>query len=155
MGRHLLALAAALPLAAGCTMSHTQYAEANFVPGDAAASEGDGVELLGHVYANSWGIYVFAKLPYVAGGIDEDGQPEWRYFEDVVKIETAVDLLEAEALRRGATHVVDLKSDWISEWSAPSLIFWIVETEVSATALRVTGEAPPEALPLGPRRRAR
>lgn len=120
--------------------------QSQFVPGT-SPGERD-VQNVGHVYGNSWGIFVFAQLPYLSGGIDEDGEPRWYYFEDRVRVETAVDLLKAEARRQGATHLIDLKSDWISEWSAPTLIFWIVETEASATALKVTGEAPPGALPL-------
>ena len=151
MRRQLLPLLALLPLATGCVMSQTQYVESNFVQAEVEDSDQDedGVEVLGHVYANSWGIYLFAKLPYLAGGIDEEGQPEWQYFADVVEVQTVVDLLEAEALRHGATHVIDLESDWISEWSAATLIFWIVEAQASATALRVTGEAPLDAIPIG------
>lgn len=136
-------------------MSQTQFVETGFAPAEPSApdaasrNEGD-VAVIGHVYANSWGMYVFAKLPYVAGGIDDEGHPEWRWFADVVEVETVVRLLEAEALRQGATHVLDLKSDWISEWSPASLIFWIVEAQASATAIRVTGEAPPDAIPIGP-----
>jgi len=73
-----------------------------------------GVEAIGHIYANSWGIYVFAKLPYLSGGIDGDGYPEWQYFRDVVEVETVVALLRAEAQRQGTTHLLDLDSNWIS-----------------------------------------
>ena len=151
MRKPALAMLALLPLGTGCTMSHVQFVDAPFEPATAPdAATAAGTQVLGHLYANSWGYYVFAKLPYLSGGVDEDGRPEWRYFEDAVKVETVVTLLEAEARRRGATHLVDLKSDWLSEWAAPSLIFWIVETQASATALRVSGEAPAGAIPLGP-----
>ena len=144
--RRLLIVALTLVLllggSTGCTMSQVQYVE---------LTSGQGVTAtvaIGHIHANSWGLYAFAELPFVAGGLDQDGWPVWRYFTDVVRVETAVALVEAEAVRRGATHLVDLQTDWLSEWSPTSLIFWIFEVEASATAIRVTGDAPAGAIPL-------
>ena len=145
----VLILATLVSLSTGCIMSQVQFVASSDdvqLPGDEPSASDDGV--LGHVYASCWGIYLLARLPCVAGGIDEDGQPVWRYFKDVVEVQTVVDLLRAEALRRGATHLVDLESHWISEWSAVSLVFWVVETEASANAIRVTGAPPVGAIPL-------
>ena len=145
----VLILAALVSLCTGCVMSQVQFVASSSdvqLPGDGASTSDDCV--LGHVYANSWGIYFLGKIPCVAGGIGEDGQPVWRYFKDVVEVQTVVDLLRAEALRRGATHLIDLKSDWTSAWSQFTIVFWIIETEASANAIRVTGAPPAGAIPL-------
>jgi hypothetical protein len=129
-------------------MSHVQFVESSVAQPAADDVRASDDRVLGHVYANSWGIYVLAKIPYLAGGISREGRPVWSFFEDAVRVQTVVDLLRAEALRRGATHLVDLESNWISEWSAATFVFWIVEAEASANAIRVTGTPPPGAIPL-------
>ncbi|MFT7671435.1 MAG: hypothetical protein ACI8X5_004153 [Planctomycetota bacterium] len=131
-------------------MSHTQYVSAgNEVSTvEFVENSGQGETIVGHVYANTWGLYTFAVYPYLAGGIDENGEPVWDYFSDVANVETAVALLRAEALRHGATHVIDLKSEYFSEWSPSTLIFWIVESSVSATAIRAGSNPPPGAIRL-------
>lgn len=149
MRRQFCLAIASMALATGCTMSQVQFVESPVrteVSTQAASSAADGY--LGHVYANSWGIYFLANYPYLSGGMDEEGQPEWAYFRDETRVETIVGLIRAEAERQGATHLVDLQTNWISEWSQFTLVFWIVESEGSATMLRVAGDPPPGAIPL-------
>lgn len=147
MLRFLFAGFILLILTIGCTMSHVQVVESESMTVSEPKNTDDSA--LGHVYANSWGIYLFSKVPMVTGGINSDGEPVWAWFKDTVRTETVVDLIRTQAVRLGATHVVDMQTKWISEWGGPfMLIFWLVETEASANAIRVKGEAPFGALPL-------
>lgn len=147
MLRFLFAGFILLIFSAGCTMSHVQVVESESMT--VSESENADEFALGHVYANSWGIYLFSKVPIVTGGINSDGEPVWSYFKDTVLTETVVDLIRTQAMRMGATHVVDMQTNWISEWGGPfMLIFWLVETEASANAIRVKGGAPFGALPV-------
>lgn len=146
---HGLLAASLLALAPSCTMAHTQFAEAGIIAGPAdGLADAEGAGVVGHVYANAWGIYFMGKAPLVTGGLDAEDMPAWRWFEDSVEVETVVELLAAEARRRGATHIIDLETDWYSSWSAATVFFWTIETQASATALRVSGEAPDGAVPI-------
>lgn len=146
MLRLLLAGFILLILSAGCTMSHVQVVESE--PMTVSESENTDEFALGHVYANSWGIFLFSKVPIVTGGINSEGEPIWAWFKNTVRTETVVDLIRARAMRMGATHVVDVKTNWVSAWGGASLIFWVAETEASANAIRVAGDAPFGAFPV-------
>ena len=112
------------------------------------ATGAEGMDVVAHLHSNTWGLNFLGRYPYLSGGIDEEGQPKWTYWQDNARVETAVALIRAEARRLGATHLIDLKSNWISEWIQFTLLFWIAEAEVSATAIRVQGTPPAGAIPL-------
>ena len=147
MLRFLFAGFILLIFSAGCTMSHVQVVESESMT--VSESENTDRFALGHLYANSWGIYLFSKVPIVTGGINSNGEPAWSYFKDTVRTETVVALIRTQAMRMGATHLVDMQTNWISEYGGPlMLIIWIAETEASANAVRVAGEVPFGAIPV-------
>jgi len=136
-------------LLAGCHTAQVQFVELD----RHAAKEhplGD-VEVLGHLFANSWGVTAFGSLPCFAGDINANGQPVMSFFRNTATVATAVALIEAEARRRGATHLLDLQSDWVSNWYVATFIFSVAEGGASATAVRIEGDASiriPNAIPL-------
>jgi len=140
-----------LLLLAGC---HT--AQVQFVPLGQQAAEGrpgKDVEVLGHLFANSWGVNAFGALPCFAGDINRHGKPSLSLFQNTATIKTAIALIEAEARRQGATHLIDLDSEWVSNYYVATFIFSVLEGGASATAVRIVGDASvhcPEAIPLSP-----
>jgi len=117
-------------------------------PSPGPSAEAPGVTVIGHVHGNCWGVYVFSVLPIITGAANEDGAPGSRLLRDSVEIRTSVRIVEGEARRRGATHLINLQSNTFSAWSAQTLFFWVLEAESSATAIRVTGTPPPGAIPI-------
>jgi len=138
-----------LSLLAGC-----QTAQVQFVELDREAAQqhpAPDVEVLGHLFANSWGVTAFGSLPCFAGDINSSGRPGMSLFRNTATVATAVALIEAEARRRGATHLLDLQSQWVSNWYVATLIFSVAEGGASATAVRIHGNASariPNAIPL-------
>jgi hypothetical protein len=139
-------------LATGCIAPRVQFVDLGAdAPGPTPerAAVGSEVVVVGPLHAETWGVHLFSDLPVVTGGLDRDGRPDRRWFEDTVRVATLVELLRAEAHRRGATHLVDLTSDWRSDWVGATLIFWTRETQASATAVRCRDEPPEGAIPVG------
>ena len=143
------ALLLLLSLLAGCQTAAVQFVELDRDVDQAQASKE--VEVLGHIFANSWGVTAFAVVPCFAGDINAGGKPSMSFFSNTATVATAVALIEAEARRRGATHLLDLQSQWVSNWQVATLIFSVAEGGASATAVRIHGDgsaAPPNAIPL-------
>ena len=153
MSIHRISCQALLPLLllmAGCQTAQVQFVELDQHSAE-APSVGD-VEVLGHLFASSWGVTAVGVLPCFAGDIQANGKPSTSLFQNTATVATAVALVEAEARRRGATHLLDLQSDWVSNWYAATFIFSVVEAGVSATAVRIEAGAAvriPNAIPIG------
>lgn len=134
-----LALALAGATATGCTMAHTEVIRV--VKAEEGGTPAPGP--IAHVYANSWGLYCFAA-PVFTGGHTGAGEGGLTWFSDTVTTTTVVEMVRARAKALGATHLSDLQSGRVSEWSSTFMIFWIVEAQASANAWRVAeGEDPP------------
>ena len=152
MTKHWLgfrALLLSLSLFAGCQTAQVQFVELDRDP--AKGQPTSEVEVLGHLFASTWGVTAFGSLPCFAGDINANGKPRTSLFRNTATVATAVALIEAEARRRGATHLIDLQSDWVSNWYVATFIFSVVEGGASATAVRIEGDAQdriPNAIPL-------
>lgn len=153
--RPLGCAALTLGLMASCQMAGVEYVGFTPPPASDAPSDAEGTTVVGHIHGTCWGVYLFSALPLITGAANSDGAPGSRLLRDSVEIRTSVRIVEGEARRRGATHLIDLQSDTFSAWSAQTLFFWILEAESSATAIRVHGPPPPGAIPISaPRRRS-
>jgi hypothetical protein len=126
-------------LLAGCQTAQVQFVELERHAAKKQSTQD--VEVLGHLFANSWGVTAFGSLPCFAGDINANGRPVTSLFRNTATVATAGSLIEEEARRRGATHLLDLQSEWVSNWYAATFIFSVVEGGASATAVRIKGGA--------------
>lgn len=123
-----------------CTMAHTQVAPLRSpAPAGGGAST---IETVAEVYANVYG-YSFFGVPITSGAARYANTRSIAWFENATRVETVTDMVLAEARQQGATHVVDLEVDFLSEWIGWTLVFWAAEAEASATAIRVLDGPPP------------
>jgi hypothetical protein len=96
-----------------------------------------------HIYAANWGIYLFRFIPLITGNLNKPGVPRLpALFTHNVRVDLLVEKVTAESQRQGGTIITDLRTRDRSLWLPLTLIFWMVEFEVSGNASRLEGEGP-------------
>lgn len=89
---------------------------------------------LAHLYADTWGIYLFKFIPLITGNPEKPGRP--LLFSDTVRVDLLVSSVAQESRRLGGDTLTDLRTRDRSGWIPWSLIFWLNEIEVSANTSR-------------------
>jgi len=127
-----LGMAATLLLVVGCSSVQTTKEFHN-----EQLSLGQG-QALAHIHSDVWGIYFlgFESMPVITGSYREPG--DWRLFRHTVSPGRATEMVTAAAEEMGAEAVVDLDTDWSSEWQTFTLIFWLKEAQASGNAIDLT-----------------
>ncbi len=89
---------------------------------------------LAHINGTVWGVYMFGALPLFSGNTFNIGKSA--YFKDTINISDAVSMVTRTGRGLEATKVIDIQTDYTTEWLWYSLIFWKKEIQVSGTAIK-------------------
>lgn len=104
------------------------------------------IEPIAHIYANIYGYELFG-LPLTSGAARHRNRRIIAWFENSVRTQGAAEMILAEAREQGATHVIDLQTNYLSTWLQWLLVLWTPEVQGSATAIIVhEGPPPPGAI---------
>ncbi len=98
-----------------------------------------GLRPVAHIHSDIWGIYFlgFESCPVITGSTRRPGS--YHFFRNIATTNAAAEMVLEESRKLGADTVIDLKTDWESNWQPYTLIFWLKEAQASGNAV-IRGE---------------